>query len=93
MAQIFVRRILYRRTDSFFGRTPDAVLREKIVKQKQSWPELTSFGEEDDAISEKIFLSGWPDHPARNVSTVIHLLNFHLRDDFLVPHVALRLLA
>jgi uncharacterized protein YigA (DUF484 family) len=28
---------------------------------------------------------------AETFQAVIHLLNFHLRDDFLVPHVALRL--
>ena len=52
--------------------------------------ELIQFGAENDAISEKVHrlsvaLVGAPDFPALTRS-----LYFHLREDFAVPHVALR---
>jgi uncharacterized protein YigA (DUF484 family) len=52
---------------------------------------LIAFGEENDAISEKVHRLAVALIAAETFQAVIHLLNFHLRDDFSVPHVALRL--
>ena len=52
---------------------------------------LTLRGEENDAISEKVHRLVVGLIAAETFQAVIHLLNFHLRDDFSVPHVALRL--
>src|SRR3954470_12524653 len=65
-------------------------LREKARQLEGKLGELIHFGEENDAISEKVHrlstaLVGAPDFPA-----LAHALYFHLREDFAVPHVALR---
>jgi uncharacterized protein YigA (DUF484 family) len=65
-------------------------LREKARQLEGKLGELIQFGEENDAISEKVHrlsvaLVGAPDFPA-----LAHALYFHLREDFAVPHVALR---
>ena len=65
-------------------------LREKVKLLEGKLGELIQFGEENDAISEKVHrlsvaLSGARDFPA-----LMHSLYFHLREDFAVPHVALR---
>src|SRR5919108_2130901 len=65
-------------------------LREKLKLAEGRLAELLQFGEENDAISEKVHrlsvaLSGAKDFPALAAS-----LYFHLREDFAVPHVALR---
>jgi len=65
-------------------------LREKARQLESKLGELIQFGEENDAISEKVHrlsvaLVGAPDFPA-----LAHALYFHLREDFAVPHVALR---
>ena len=61
-------------------------LREKL-KRSRRLAELLQFGEENDAISEKVHrlsvaLAGAKDFPA--LATSIY---FHLREDFAVPHV------
>ena len=68
-------------------------LREKLRLVEGKLAELVRFGEENDAISEKVHrlsvaLVGAPDFPA-----LAHSLYLHLREDFAVPHVALRIWA
>ena len=65
-------------------------LREKLKLLEARLGELLQFGEENDAISEKVHrlsvaLAGAKDFPA-----LVASLYFHLREDFAVPHVALR---
>jgi hypothetical protein len=65
-------------------------LRDKARALEGKLGELIQFGEENDAISEKVHrlstaLVGASDFPA-----LAHALYFHLREDFAVPHVALR---
>src|SRR5687768_3812459 len=68
-------------------------LREKAKVLEARLGELIRFGEDNDAISEKVHrlsvaLVGAPDFPA-----LAHALYFHLREDFAVPHVAMRIWA
>jgi uncharacterized protein YigA (DUF484 family) len=65
-------------------------LRERAKQLEGKLREMIQFGEENDAIGEKVHrfavaLAGAPDAAA-----VMHTVNFHLREDFAVPHVALR---
>src|SRR4051812_27531542 len=65
-------------------------LREKVKLVEGKLAQLIQFGEENDAISEKVHrlavaLAGSRDFPALTSS-----LYFHLREDFAVPHVVLR---
>ena len=90
MAQIFVPHPHGGRTVSLAERQM-LTLREKNRQTEAKLAELTSFGEENDAISEKVHRLAVGLIAAETFQAVIHLLNFHLRDDFLVPHVALRL--
>ena len=66
-------------------------LREKNRATESKLAELIAFGEEIDAISEKVHRLSVALIAAETFQAVIHLLNFHLCDDFSVPHVALRL--
>ena len=66
-------------------------LRDKNRQTETKLAELIAFGEENDAISEKVHRLAVGLIAAETFQAVIHLLNFHLRDDFSVPHVALRL--
>ena len=65
-------------------------LREKLKAVEGKLAQLIQFGEENDAIGEKVHrlslaLLGAPDGAA-----AANALYFHLREDFAVPHVALR---
>ncbi len=65
-------------------------LREKVRALEGKLGELIQFGEDNDAIGEKVHrlalaLLGAPDFAA-----TANALYFHLREDFAVPHVALR---
>ncbi|MCX7960499.1 MAG: DUF484 family protein [Burkholderiales bacterium] len=65
-------------------------LREKVRALEAKLAELIRIGEDNDAISEKVHrlalaLAGAPDFEAAAAALV-----FHLREDFAVPHVALR---
>src|SRR6185312_4911510 len=65
-------------------------LREKVKLLEGKLAEIIKFAEENDAIGEKVHrlsvaLGGGRDFPA-----LVHSLYFHLREDFAVPHVALR---
>lgn len=67
------------------------VMRETNRQLENKLAELIAFGEENDGISEKVHRLAVALVAAETFQAVIHLLNFHLRDDFAVPHVALRL--
>ena len=66
-------------------------LRDKNKQLEGKMGELLQFGEENDAISEKMHRLAVGMIAARSFQSVLHTLNFHLRDDFAVPHVAVRL--
>ena len=66
-------------------------LRDKNRQLEGKMGELLQFGEENDVISEKMHRLGVAVIAAGTFQSVIHTLNFHLRDDFSIPHVALRL--
>jgi uncharacterized protein YigA (DUF484 family) len=66
-------------------------LRDKNKQLESKMGELLQFGEENDAISEKMHRLAVGMIAAKAFQSVLHTLNFHLRDDFAVPHVAVRL--
>jgi len=66
-------------------------LRDKNRLLEGKLSELLQFGEENDGISEKMHRLGVAMVAAATFQSVLHTLNFHLRDDFSIPHVALRL--
>ena len=66
-------------------------LRDKNKQLEVKMNELLQFGEENDSISEKMHRLGVAMIAAASFESVLHTLNFHLRDDFSIPHVALRL--
>jgi uncharacterized protein YigA (DUF484 family) len=66
-------------------------LREKVKAAEGRLGELIRFGEENDAISEKVHRLAVALVGARDFAALAHSLSFHLREDFAVPHVALRI--
>ena len=66
-------------------------LRDKNKQLDAKMNELLEYGEENDAISEKMHRLGVAMIAAASFQAVLHTLNFHLRDDFAIPQVALRL--
>src|ERR1035437_11079904 len=66
-------------------------LRDKNKQLEGKMGELLQFGEENDTISEKMHRLGVAMIAAASFQSVLHTVNFHLRDDFSIPHVALRL--
>ena len=66
-------------------------LRDKNKQLEGKMDELLQFGEENDTISEKMHRLGVAMIAAVTFQSVLHTLNFHLRDDFSIPHVAMRL--
>jgi uncharacterized protein len=65
-------------------------LREKLKVTEGRLGELLQFGEENDAISEKVHRLSVALAGARDFPSLATSLYFHLREDFAVPHVALR---
>jgi uncharacterized protein YigA (DUF484 family) len=65
-------------------------LREKTKLLEGKLAELIQFGEENDAISEKVHRLAVALVGARDFPALTSSLYFHLREDFSVPHVALR---
>ncbi|MCC6610973.1 MAG: DUF484 family protein [Burkholderiales bacterium] len=65
-------------------------LREKNRALEAKLSELIQFGEENDAISEKVHRLGMAMLSAADLAAVFACLEFNLREDFAVPHVALR---
>jgi uncharacterized protein len=66
-------------------------LREKNRALEAKLKELIEFGEENDAIGERLHRLTIALVGARDLDAVLHDLYFHLREDFAVPHVAVRL--
>jgi hypothetical protein len=66
-------------------------LREKAKLLEGKLAELIQFGEENDAISEKVHRLAVALVGARDFPALVASLYFHLREDFAVPHVALRI--
>ncbi|MGQ0655806.1 MAG: DUF484 family protein [Betaproteobacteria bacterium] len=66
-------------------------LREKLKLLEAKLSELIQFGEENDAISEKVHRLSVALVGARDFAALAHSLYFHLREDFSVPHVAMRI--
>ena len=66
-------------------------LRDKNKQLESKMGELLQFGEENDAISEKMHRLAVGMIAANSFQSVLHTLNFHLRDDLAIPHVAVRL--
>src|SRR5512147_2426049 len=65
-------------------------LREKVRVLEGKLGELVRFGEENDAISEKVHRLSVALVGARDFPALARSLYFHLREDFAVPHVVLR---
>ena len=68
-------------------------LRERGKALEAKLAELIQFGEENDAISEKMHRLVLALLAAPSLDTLIASLYYHLREDFEVPHAALRLWA
>jgi uncharacterized protein YigA (DUF484 family) len=66
-------------------------LRERNRQLETKLRELIQFGEENDAIGERVHRMALALLSARNLEGLLHALYFNLREDFSVPHVALRL--
>ena len=66
-------------------------LREKNTQLEAKLQELIQFGSENDAIAEKLHRSTLALFAATDLETTLGVLYHSLRDDFLVPQVALRL--
>jgi hypothetical protein len=65
-------------------------LREKTRALEGKLTELIQFGEENDVISERVHRLGVALLASRSAATFLHELYFNLREDFAVPHAALR---
>jgi uncharacterized protein len=66
-------------------------LRDKSKMLEDKLRELIVFGEENDAIGEKLHRLTLALVAARDVEAVVGALYFNLREDFAVPHTVLRL--
>jgi len=66
-------------------------LREKNRQIEGKLREVIQFGEENDAISEKVHRLSVALLAASNIRGVLNAVYLNLREDFAVPHVALRI--
>ncbi len=66
-------------------------LREKYKLLETKLAELIEFGEENDAISEKMHHLARALMSARELPTLLQVLKLNLHDDFGIPHTALRI--
>lgn len=66
-------------------------LREKYRLLETKLAELIEFGEENDAISEKMHHLAQALMSARELPTLLQVLKLNLHDDFGIPHTALRI--
>ncbi len=66
-------------------------LREKSRRLEAKLGELIRFGEQNDAITDKLHRMTLALIGARDIDLVLHVLAFNLREDFAVPHVGVRL--
>lgn len=65
-------------------------LREKNRLLENKLRDLIKFGEENDALSDKMHRLGLGLLSANGLQSLIHVLTFNLREDFAIPHVGLR---
>jgi uncharacterized protein YigA (DUF484 family) len=65
-------------------------LREKSKQLEGKLREIIQFGEDNDAIGEKMHRITLALLGTNDVAAVLHVTEFNLREDFSVPHVALR---
>lgn len=65
-------------------------LREKSKQLENKLREIIQFGEENDAIGEKMHRITLALLGARDVQAVLNAVSFNLREDFSIPHVVLR---
>ncbi|WP_333839926.1 DUF484 family protein [Pelomicrobium sp.] len=65
-------------------------LREKNKLLEEKLRELIGFGEENDAIGEKMHRLSLALMAAPDLASALYVLAFNLREDFGVPHVAMR---
>ena len=65
-------------------------LRDKVRLLEAKLGEFVRFGEDNDAIGEKVQRLSLALLGAKDFASTAHALYFHLREDFAVPHVALR---
>jgi hypothetical protein len=68
-------------------------LREKVKLLESKLGEFVRFGEDNDAIGEKVHRLSLALLGSKDASAATQALYFHLREDFSVPHVALKLWA
>ena len=66
-------------------------LRDRTRQLEAKLAELIRFGEENDAIGEKVHYLAIELIDADSFAAVVHVLNTHLGGAFTVPHVALRM--
>lgn len=66
-------------------------LRDKVRLLEAKLAELIHFGEDNDALSEKVHRITLALMMARNLESLLHSIYFNLREDFAVPHVTMRL--
>ncbi len=66
-------------------------MRDKVKQLEAKLAELISFGEENDAISDKVHRLGVALLGATDLTGVMRVLYSHLGGDFAVPHVAVRI--
>lgn len=65
-------------------------LRERTKQLESKLGELIRFGEENDAISEKVHRLVLALAGARDLPALLHAATYNLREDFAVPHVVLK---
>ena len=65
-------------------------LRERSRQLETKLREVIRFGEENDAIGEKVQRLSVALLAARDLATIVSAVDFNLREDFAVPHVSLR---
>ena len=66
-------------------------LRDENKAYRSKLAELIQFGEENDVISEKVHRLSLAMIATRDLPAMLHAAAFNLREDFAVPHVALRI--
>ena len=65
-------------------------LRERCRQLESRLRSVIAYGEENDAIGQKVHRLALALLGARDLASVVTSFNFNLREDFAVPHVALR---
>ena len=66
-------------------------LREKNKLLESKLRELVEFGEDNDAIGERVHRAALAMMRPAHLDALLHVLQHNLREDFAVPHVAIRL--